>query len=96
MFNSLLAGLEVCFVGPLSSFKPRNVFWARNRQSSSAIFALSADGAVAVANGLAHFEPWRCGWVHLDDVGQRAEGTVLLVAMAATFSMVLLPLLRDG
>lgn len=93
MFNSLLAGLEICFVGPFSSFKPGNMLWAGYRQSCSAMFAISANDAVSVANGPAHFESGRCRWIHLDNVGQRAKGTVLLVTMAATFAMMLLPLL---
>jgi hypothetical protein len=96
MFNSLLAGLEIRFVGPFSSFKPGNMLWAGYRQSCSAMFARAAEDAVSVINRLAHFESGRCRWIHLDNVGQRAEGTVLLVAMAATFAMMLLTLLCDG
>lgn len=96
MFNSLLAGLEICFVGSFSSFKPGNMLWAGYRQSCSAMFAISADDAVTIANRLAHFESGRCRWIHLDDVGQRAKGSVFLVTMAAAFAMMLLPLLCDS
>lgn len=96
MFNSLLAGLEICFVGPFSSFKPGNMLWAGYRQSCGAMFTISANDAVSVANRSAHFESGRCRWIHLDNVGQGARSTILFVAMAATFAMMLLPLLCDS